>query len=288
MPVALNNIKQITYVRPAYNGVYVPTDTAYFSGFNVNKVEETNAEMYIKVENPKRESVTSVGCAIYDENGNLLKEYSEPCSFTTSYVNYTCNFNSDMGYQLSPETTYQFQLYAVVGGKKLMDSMRSFTTAAAGGSENEEDISATAPDEPEVTAEPTAKPTAESTVKPAEETMIESDDEPDDRTEEAPAVIEVKRLGKVTGLKVKSRRKKIYVSWKFTPSLRRTGYQLQYASNRSFTRSKKTIKTGYYTTNRTLKKLRKGRTYYIRVREYNRVSGVTKYGEWSVVKRIKA
>lgn len=280
-PAALNNIKQITYVRPAYNGVYVPTGTAYFSSFNVNKVEETNAEMYIKVENPNRESVTAVGCAIYDENGNLLKEYSESCSFTTSYVNYTCNFNSDMGYRLSPGTTYQFMLYAVVGGKKLTDSMRSFTTA--GDPENEEDISTTAPYEPEVTAKPTARPTA----KPTEKPIIESKDEPDDGTEEEPAIIEVERPDKVTGLKVKSRRKKIYASWRFTSSSKRTGYQLQYASNRSFTRSKKTISMGYYTTSRTLKKLRTGKAYYIRVREYNRASGGTKYGEWSAVKRVK-
>lgn len=364
-PEALNNIKQITYVRPAYNGVYVPSGTAYFSSYRVNKVEETNAEVYIKVENPKREKITEVGCSLYDENGNLLKTYAEECSFTTSYVNYTCNFNSDMGYKLLPETSYQFKLYAVVGGKKLTDSMRSFTT---GGSKGEEDKPATAPEEPTASEEPTApvkptasdepmaskdpavtenpagptveatkepmpaeetvepgveatsgptagatkepmtepaeKPTAESTIKPAVEEsnepvadvparkqaakpktnpIMESDDEMDDE----PTVVTMQKPNKVTGLKVKSRSKKIYASWRFTSSSKRTGYQLQYASNRSFTKSKKTINLGYYTTRRTLKKLKKGKNYYVRVREYNRAAGMTKYGDWSAVKKVK-
>lgn len=325
-PEALNNIKQITYVRPAYNGVYVPSGTAYFSSFNVNKVEETNAEVYIKVENPKRENVTEVGCSLYDENGNLLKAYAEECSFTTSYVNYTCNFNSDMGYQLSPGTTYQFKLYAVVGGKKLTDSMRNFTT---GGSKAGEDRPATAPEEPTVPEEPTASkeptapkepdvtenpagPTAEATnkpmAKPTAKPEVEAPDEPiadeptrkpaakpktnpimesDDEMDDEPTVAEVQKPNKVTGLKVKSRSKKIYASWRFTSSSKRTGYQLQYASNRSFTKSKKTINLGYYTTRRTLKKLKKGKNYYVRVREYNREAGMTKYGSWSAVKKVK-
>lgn len=76
---AFNNIKQITYVSPAYNGVHVPSGSAYFSGNKLNWVEKTNAEAYIKVKNPKRENVTEVGCSLYDENGNLLKAYSEEC-----------------------------------------------------------------------------------------------------------------------------------------------------------------------------------------------------------------
>lgn len=86
---------------------------------------------------------------------------------------------------------------------------------------------------------------------------------------------------------MKSRSKKIYASWRFTSSSKRTGYQLQYASNRSFTKSKKTINLGYYTTRRTLKKLKKGKNYYVRVREYNRAVGMTKYGDWSAVKKVK-
>lgn len=270
-PEALDNIKQITYVRPAYNGVFVPADSAYFSNYKLNKVEETNAEVYIKVENPKRENVSEVGCSIYDEYGKLLKSYSESCSFTTSYVNYTCNFVIDMGYSLSPRTTYQFELYAVVGGKKLVDSMRSFTTE---GADDKDDIAATAPSEPEVT------------VKPAKKPAIEPDNETDEKWEDEPEAAKDKKLKKVTGLKVKSHSKKIYVSWKFTSS-DRTGYQLQYAANRSFTKSKKTVHMGYYTTNKTVKKLKKGKCYYIRIREINRSAGEVIYGKWSTIKKVR-
>lgn len=319
-PEALNSIKQITYVRPAYNGVYVPSDTAYFSSFKVNKVEETNAEVYIKVENPKRETVTQVGCSLYDKNGSLLKTYAEEYSFTTSYVNYTCNFNTDMGYQLTPGTTYQFSLYAVVGGKKLTDSMRSFTTS---GSQGGEDRPATAPEGPIVTEEPTVtenpaatenpvvteepivtekptateepiateepaatvKPKVKPTAKPSVNHAVEPDDEEEDEGE--PIVISLKKPGKVTRLRVKSRSNRILVSWNFKSSSKRSGYQLQYASNRSFTKSKKTLGLGYYTNHKTLKKMKKGKIYYVRVREYNRAAGMTKYGKWSAVKKVK-
>lgn len=278
-PQALNNIKQITYVRPAYNGVYVPSGSAYFSGYKLNWVEETNAEAYIKVQNPKRENVTEVGCSLYDENGNLLKAYSEKCSFTTSYVNYTCNFNSDMGYELSPDTIYQFRLYAVVGGKRLEDSMRSFSTDSV---EEEGDIPTATPDRPAVTAEPTAKPTSKPIVEEDEEWEDESDDDWEDEQE----AVRVRKLKKVTGLKVKSRSKKLYVSWKFKSS-DRSGYQIQYAANRSFTKGKKTVGLGYFTTKKTLKKLKKGKNYYVRVREINRAGGKITYGKWSSVKKAK-
>lgn len=62
------------------------------------------------------------------------------------------------------------------------------------------------------------------------------------------------------------------------------GYQIQYATNRKFKKqkSKLTKKTKY-----TIKKLKKKKTYYVRVRAY-KLSGKTKiYGKWSTVKKIK-
>lgn len=273
-PDALNNIKQITYVRPAYNGEYVPFNSAYFSEYNLNKVEETNAEVYIKLENPNRENVTEVGCSLYDEGGNLLKTYLESCTYTTSYVNYTCNFITDMGYELTPGTTYQFRLYAVVGGKTVIDATRTLTTSGSGSGA-------------EMTATPTTKPITTAkpkrTTKQREELTIESESETDDEWE----IEEVKKPKKISGLKVKSHSKKIYVSWKFSSSADRTGYQLQYATNKSFSKSKKTMKLGYFVTSKTIKKLKKGKCYYVRVRGINRIGTKTKYGKWSAIKKIK-
>ena len=64
-----------------------------------------------------------------------------------------------------------------------------------------------------------------------------------------------------------------------------TGYQIQYAKNKKFTKEKKnktTKKTKY-----AIKKLTKKKTYYFRVRAYKIVSGDKKFGKWSAVKKLK-
>lgn len=63
------------------------------------------------------------------------------------------------------------------------------------------------------------------------------------------------------------------------------GYQISYGINKNFSKEKKfTTKKNKYT----FKKLKKGKTYYVRVRAY-KINGSKKvYGKWSVVKKIKA
>ncbi|MBR4759791.1 MAG: leucine-rich repeat protein [Lachnospiraceae bacterium] len=64
------------------------------------------------------------------------------------------------------------------------------------------------------------------------------------------------------------------------------GYQIWYATDKKFKKGKKaktTTKTTY-----TLKKLKKNKTYYIKVRAYNKKSGGGfVYGKWSKVKKVK-
>ncbi len=97
-----------------------------------------------------------------------------------------------------------------------------------------------------------------------------------DNTSVAPA--------KVKSLKVKNKNKgKTVVSFKKVSGA--VGYQIQYAKNKKFTKGKKnktTKKTTY-----TIKKLKKNKTYYFRVRAY-KLSGKKKvYGKWSAVKKLK-
>lgn len=99
-----------------------------FADFNQNGIWENNAEMYIKIMNPDRATVSKVGCYLYNASGTLLKSYSESVNYTTAYVNYNCNINNDMKYTLSAGTTYKFVLYAVVNGKEYKDITRTFTT----------------------------------------------------------------------------------------------------------------------------------------------------------------
>lgn len=75
---------------------------------------------------------------------------------------------------------------------------------------------------------------------------------------------------------------KIVVKWKKSTAAK--GYQLQYSTNKKFI-SKKTKTTNK--TSMTIKKLKKKKTYYIRVRAYKIVNGKKSYGKWSSVKKIK-
>ena len=88
----------------------------------------------------------------------------------------------------------------------------------------------------------------------------------------------------VKKLTAKNKKKKsVVLSWKTVSGAK--GYQLQYAMNKKFTKKKKsklTAKAKF-----TVKKLKKKRTYYFRVRAY-KLNGKTKvYGKWSKVKKVK-
>ena len=75
---------------------------------------------------------------------------------------------------------------------------------------------------------------------------------------------------------------KLIVRWK--KAVGASGYQIQYAASRSM-RGARTVSTSALT--RTLSGLKKGSTYYVRIRAYKKVSGKTYYGAWSSVKNVK-
>ncbi len=96
----------------------------------------------------------------------------------------------------------------------------------------------------------------------------------------------VKKPKKVKLKKVKALEKgKAKVSWKWFVD--QDGFQLQYAQNRSFTKKKKTKKKNSITDTVIVKKLKKGKTYYFRVRAFNKSGSRKKYGKWSNVKKCK-
>lgn len=102
-----------------------------------------------------------------------------------------------------------------------------------------------------------------------------------------PPKIKVKAPGKVKLKKAKALgKRKVKVSWKRSSVY--DGYQLQYAMNRSFTKKRRTQYEYSVTSDITLKNLKKGKTYYFRIRAYNRgLSGEIKYGKWSNVKKCR-
>ncbi len=67
-----------------------------------------------------------------------------------------------------------------------------------------------------------------------------------------------------------------------------TGYQVQIATNKTFTKNVQAVKIDQAKTYQTtIKSLKSGTTYYVRVRSYHEFNGMTYYGEWSNVLSCK-
>ena len=78
--------------------------------------------------------------------------------------------------------------------------------------------------------------------------------------------------------------KKITIKWKKVKGVK--GYQVQYALDKDFTESVKTKSLSK--TSLTVKKLKKKKTYYVRVRSYVKDSNNKKvYSKWSKAKKVK-
>ncbi len=96
---------------------------------------------------------------------------------------------------------------------------------------------------------------------------------------------------KTNSLKAAAKKHKIAVKWKKTSGA--GGYQVQYAAGKKFTKASaknKTVKSG---TKATLKNLKGGKAYYVRVRTYKKVTNKatgktsTVYGKWTNAKKVK-
>ncbi|SNU08062.1 hypothetical protein SAMN06297422_11490 [Lachnospiraceae bacterium] len=130
---------------------------------------------------------------------------------------------------------------------------------------------------PTPSSEPTPSsspnPISTPTVKPVQ---IITPSPKKDKKEKAPTKPTIKKA------KIK-KGKMLYVKWKKVKKAK--GYEVQYALNKKFTKSKKNIYTTK--TSVTLKKLKK-KTYYVRVRTYTLSSkGELVFSKWSKVKKVK-
>ena len=81
--------------------------------------------------------------------------------------------------------------------------------------------------------------------------------------------------------KLTAKSKGFKITWKKISS-QATGYQIQYATNSSFTKNKgtKTV-TSYKTTSKTITNLKAKKKYYVRIRTYKTVNGKKYYSSWS-------
>ena len=103
----------------------------------------------------------------------------------------------------------------------------------------------------------------------------------------------IAKLGKPTLTKVAKKSKKLVATWKTTGGV--DGYQVQYCTSKKFKskvgKTKHTLKTATVkgASKKTYKtpKLKKGKTYYVRVRAYKKIGKKTYYSGWTKVKKVK-
>lgn len=73
---------------------------------------------------------------------------------------------------------------------------------------------------------------------------------------------------------------------KWTKNAKINGYQVQYSTDQTFKGAKTVTIKKASTTNTTVKKLAKGKGYYVRVRTYQKVGSKTYYSTWSASKNV--
>ncbi len=64
------------------------------------------------------------------------------------------------------------------------------------------------------------------------------------------------------------------------------GYQIQYSMSPKFKNSQKAVVSGASKVTKTIKGLKSGKTYYVRVRAFKKISGETIYSGWSKKKKL--
>ncbi|WP_308618168.1 fibronectin type III domain-containing protein [uncultured Eubacterium sp.] len=85
--------------------------------------------------------------------------------------------------------------------------------------------------------------------------------------------------------KISTGKKSITAQWKKVAGV--SAYQVQIATNKKFSKNKKTFKVSKKSTKVKIKKLKAKKTYYLRVRSYKKVNGKKVYSKWSTVRKVK-
>lgn len=87
--------------------------------------------------------------------------------------------------------------------------------------------------------------------------------------------------------KLTTKSKSITVTWT-AQKTQTSGYEIQYSTNKNFKSGSKTVTVkSNKTTKTTIKKLTKGKTYYVRIRTFKTVNKKKVYSAWSAKKSIK-
>lgn len=85
--------------------------------------------------------------------------------------------------------------------------------------------------------------------------------------------------------KISAGKKSITAQWEKVAGV--SAYQVQIATNKKFSKNKKTFKVSKKSTKVKIKKLKAKKVYYVRVRSYKKVNGKKVYSKWSTVRKVK-
>ena len=108
-----------------------PTDPDYTSKY---KVTNTNAVLVTQVTKGSGVACTHMGMYLYDANGKLLKTHKEKISQTSITPSRTKPYhswydvNTEVGYTLTPGTTYKYQFFGIFDGVEVKGGTYSFKT----------------------------------------------------------------------------------------------------------------------------------------------------------------
>ena len=219
----------------------------------------TLLDSIVVVKNPNK--VSYIAGEKFDKTGMVINARYK-CEWSNGYIEYITNEN--------------ISTYSVNTSSPLKAGMKKMTISYIdGGIKKTVDIPITVVaktiDDKNTTA--STDNTEKTTEKKTETTNKENSD--------------FKKIDKVTSLTVKAKKgKKILVSFKKVKNAK--GYQVQYSLNNKFTKKTKSITLkSQKKKSVTINNLKKGNTYYVRVRAYKTVGNKKIYGKWSVVKKIK-
>ncbi len=88
--------------------------------------------------------------------------------------------------------------------------------------------------------------------------------------------------------KPKAGKKSFTLKWKKQTQKGIKGYEIQYATDKKFTKNTKTVSINKAkTTSKTIKKLKSGKKYYVRIRTFTKKNGEKVYSKWSKTKSVK-
>jgi hypothetical protein len=89
------------------------------------------------------------------------------------------------------------------------------------------------------------------------------------------------KISKLTGGK-----QKMTVNWK-KQATQTTGYQIQYSTNKNFSKAKTVTASSAKTVSKNITKLSAKKTYYVRIRTYKKIGKTYYYSKWSAASKVK-